>query len=134
MTQGLARLRYLAEHATFGLVLGASGLGKSALVKRFLHEVRGPACQPIYLHLTHLPSNGLLKLLVTAPGETPTRGKDRLFAQIVQRALYPRFARVVPVRVYGTPQRGRYAEKTSRQHFCAGLAQKVFSRLTLQES
>ena len=66
MTQGLARLQYLVEHATLGLVLGASGLGKSALVKRFLHEVRGPACLPIYLHLTHLSSNGLLKLLVTA--------------------------------------------------------------------
>jgi general secretion pathway protein A len=86
MSQGLARLHYLAEHATLGLVLGASGLGKSALVKRFLHEVRGPACQPIYLHLTHLPANNLLKLLVTALGETPCRGKDRLFAQIVQRA------------------------------------------------
>jgi general secretion pathway protein A len=86
MTEGLARLQYLAEHATLGLVLGASGLGKSALVKRFLHEVRGPACHPVYLHLTHLSSNGLLKLLLAALGETPSRGKERLFAQIVQRA------------------------------------------------
>lgn len=86
MTEGLARLQYLAEHGTLGLVLGASGLGKSALVKRFLHEVRGPACQPVYLHLTSLSANGLLKLLVTALGETPSRGKERLFAQIVGRA------------------------------------------------
>ena len=33
MQQGLARLRYLAEQATVGLVTGASGVGKSALLE-----------------------------------------------------------------------------------------------------
>ena len=42
MQQGLARLRYLAEQATVGLVTGASGVGKSALLKRFLHELPRP--------------------------------------------------------------------------------------------
>ena len=64
MQQGLARLRYLAEQATVGLVIGASGVGKSALLKRFLHELHGPRWQPVYLHLTHLSAAGLLKLLV----------------------------------------------------------------------
>lgn len=84
--QGLARLRYLAEHATVGLVTGPSGVGKSVLLKRFLHELSGPQWEPVYLHLTHLPAAGLLKLLVTKLGEVPRRGKERLFEQIFEKA------------------------------------------------
>lgn len=86
MQQGLARLRYLAEEATVALVTGASGVGKSALLKRFLHELSRPRWQPVYLHLTHLPAAGLLKLLIGQLGEVPRRGKDRLFEQILQKA------------------------------------------------
>jgi general secretion pathway protein A len=86
MQQGLARLRYLAEQATVALVTGASGVGKSALLKRFLHELPGPRWQPVYLHLTHLPAAGLLKLLVGKLGELPRRGKERLFEQILGKA------------------------------------------------
>jgi general secretion pathway protein A len=86
MCQGLARLRYLADQATVGLVTGASGVGKSALIKRFMHELPRPQHEPVYLHLTHLPSAGLLKLLVTKLGEVPRRGKDRLFEQILDKA------------------------------------------------
>ena len=86
MQQGLARLRYLAEQATVGLVIGASGVGKSALLKRFLHELHGPRWQPVYLHLTHLSAAGLLKLLVGKLGEVPRRGKERLFEQILGKA------------------------------------------------
>ncbi len=86
MQQGLARLRYVAEHGTVGLITGASGVGKSALLKRFLHELSGPQWQPVYLHLTHLPAAGMLKLLVSKLDEVPRRGKDRLFQQILEKA------------------------------------------------
>ncbi|HUY35961.1 MAG TPA: ATP-binding protein [Pirellulales bacterium] len=86
MRQGLARLRYLADQATVGLLTGASGVGKSALLKRFLHELAGPQYEAVYLHLTHLPAAGLLKLLVAKLGEIPRRGKDRLFEQILDKA------------------------------------------------
>jgi general secretion pathway protein A len=86
LRQGLARLRYLADQATLGLVTGPSGVGKSALLKRFLHELPRPQYEAVYLHLTHLPSSGLLKLLVARLGEVPRRGKDRLFEQILDRA------------------------------------------------
>jgi general secretion pathway protein A len=86
MQQGLARLRYVAEHGTLGLVTGASGVGKSALLKRFMHELSGPGWQPVYLHLTHLPAAGMLKLLVSKLDEVPRRGKDRLFEQILAKA------------------------------------------------
>ena len=86
MQQGLARLHYVAEQATVGLITGASGVGKSALLKRFLHELHGPRWQPVYIHLTHLPAVGLLKLLVGKLGEVPRRGKERLFEQILGKA------------------------------------------------
>jgi general secretion pathway protein A len=97
MRQGLARLRYLADQATVGLVTGASGVGKSALVKRFLHELSGPQYEPVYLHLTHLPSAGLLKLLVAKLGEVPRRGKERLFQQILDKARHTEGAMLVIV-------------------------------------
>lgn len=86
LQQGLARLRWLVEEATVGLVTGPSGVGKSILLKRFLYDLTGPQWEPVYLHLTHLPAAGLLKLLVTKLGEVPRRGKDRLFEQILGKA------------------------------------------------
>ena len=43
-------------------------------------------CQALYCHLSHLPSAGLLKLVVTQLGETPRRGKERIYEQILERA------------------------------------------------
>ncbi len=85
--EGLARLRYLAQDATVGLLSGPSGVGKSALVQAFLKDLEGPGWEVIYVHLTHLPSAGLLKLLVSRLDEPPRRGKDRLFQQILDRAV-----------------------------------------------
>jgi general secretion pathway protein A len=86
MKEGLARLNYLAESVTLGLVTGPTGCGKSTLLKCFLHELSHQRCEPVYCHLTHLKSTGLLKSLVSELGEVPKWGKERLFAQILQRA------------------------------------------------
>ncbi len=86
LREGLARLHYLAQHSTVGLLTGTSGVGKSALLKRFLHELKGPQSEPVYLHLTHLSAAGLLKLLVSKLGEVPRCGKGRLFEQILEKA------------------------------------------------
>jgi general secretion pathway protein A len=86
LTQGLARVRYLTAAGTLGLVTGASGVGKSALLKRVWHELRGPGIQVYYLHLAHLSSNDLLRLLVRTLGETPLWSKDQLLGQIRDRA------------------------------------------------
>lgn len=75
LTQGLARLRYLTAAGTLGLITGASGVGKSALLKRVWHELRGPGVQVHYLHLAQLSSNDLLRLLVRTLGETPNKPK-----------------------------------------------------------
>lgn len=86
MQEGLARLNYLVTGGTLGLVTGPTGAGKSALLKRFLHELSRQQCESIYCHFTHLNSTGLLKLVVSQLGEVPRRGKERLFEQILQRA------------------------------------------------
>ena len=85
MDEGLARLEYLLEHGALGMFTGPSGVGKSALIKRFLHGVQ-QQCETVYCHLTHLPSSGLLKLVAAQLGETPRRGKERLYEQILERA------------------------------------------------
>ena len=85
MKEALARLTFLVDHAALGLVTGPSGVGKSALLKCFLDKLP-QRCEAVYCHLTHLPSSGLLKVLVAQMGEVPRRGKDRLFDQIYQAA------------------------------------------------
>lgn len=86
MEEGLARLNYLVAQGELGLVTGPSGVGKSALVKRFLHGLGPQQCETVYCHLAHLSAAGLLKLVAAQLGETPKRGKDRLFEQILERA------------------------------------------------
>jgi general secretion pathway protein A len=86
LTQGLARLQYLTAAGSVGLITGSSGVGKSALLKRVWHDLRGPGVQVYYLHLAQLSSNDLLRLLARTLGETPLWSKDQLLCQIRQRA------------------------------------------------
>lgn len=86
MQEGLARLNYLVTGGTLGLVTGPTGVGKSALLKRFLHELSRQQCESVYCHLTCMNSIGLLKQVLSQLGEVPRRGKERLFEQILQRA------------------------------------------------
>jgi len=86
MQEGLARLNYLVTGGTLGLVTGPTGAGKSALLKRFLHELSRQQCESVYCHLTCVNSIGLLKQVLSQLGEVPRRGKERLFEQILQRA------------------------------------------------
>jgi len=86
MKEGLARLDFLITMGELGMLTGPSGVGKSALLKRFLHGLTPQQCEIVYCHLTHLPANGLMKLIVTQLGEPPRRGKDRVYEQILERA------------------------------------------------
>lgn len=85
MTQGLARLEYLATAGSIALVAGQTGVGKSSLLKLFLHTLSKNRYQPVYVHLTHVTPIGLLRLIVRDLGEVPKRGKENLFLQILEK-------------------------------------------------
>lgn len=86
ISEGLARLEYLAHQGTIGLITGQTGVGKSSLIRLFFHSLSPTRHRPLYIHLTHLNSNALLRLIVIGMGEAPARGKERLFLQVLQRA------------------------------------------------
>jgi general secretion pathway protein A len=86
VTQGLARLDYLAHAGCIAVVTGHTGVGKSSLVKLFLNSLSPNRYNPVYLHLTHVNALGLLKLIVRSLGEVPKRGKENLFLQILEKS------------------------------------------------
>lgn len=85
MSQGLARLDYLATQATLGLLIGPTGVGKSSLLRLWIESLSRHQYQPVYVHLTHVEVCALLRLIVTALGEKPKLGKDRLLLQILDK-------------------------------------------------
>ncbi len=87
MEEAKARLNFLVDNGTLGLLLGASGLGKSALIKQFLHGLSPQRCEAVYCHLTHLTGSGLLRAVLVQLGEAPRRGKERLYQQLLDRAV-----------------------------------------------
>jgi len=86
MEQGLARLDYLTAQGTLGLLVGPTGVGKSSLLRLWIDSLSPHQYHPVYLHLTHVEASALLRLIVTALGEKPRLGKDRLFLQILDPA------------------------------------------------
>lgn len=83
--QGLARLEYFAQEGLIALLLGQTGVGKSSLLRLFLHALAKNRYNAHYVHLTHLSARGLLRLIVGELGEAPAFGKDHLFTQILER-------------------------------------------------
>ena len=86
ISQGLARLKYLAEGGDIALITGQTGVGKSSLIKLFINSLSRHRYNPVYVHLTHVEAPGLLKLIVKSLGEMPKRGKESLFLQIQEKA------------------------------------------------
>lgn len=86
MHQGLSRLSYFLHTGTIALLTGQTGVGKSSLLKLFLHALATNRYSPVYLHITNMRTSCLLKLIVAGLGEIPKNTKDRLFTQILDRA------------------------------------------------
>jgi len=85
MDEALARLKFFRDQGQLALVGGQTGVGKSTLLRLFINALPQNRYQPIYLHLTQVNANAFLRLIVTALGENPKMGKDRLFIQIIER-------------------------------------------------
>jgi general secretion pathway protein A len=86
IAEALARLDYLATQGTIGLLTGPAGVGKSSILRMFLHSLPANRYQPVYLYLTHVNANALLRLLVMGLNEMPARGREKLLVQILQCA------------------------------------------------
>ena len=83
--QALAGLHFFEQQSTIGLILGQTGIGKSSLLRLFIHELPQNRYHPLYLHLTQLNANAFLRLIVTQLGEKPKMGKDRMLLQLLDR-------------------------------------------------
>lgn len=83
--QALARLKFFQDQASMALIIGQTGIGKSTLLRLFIHNLPQNRYHPLYVHLTPINANAFLRLIVTKLGETPKMGKDRLFLQIADR-------------------------------------------------
>ena len=83
--QALARLKFFEQEGAIALIIGQTGLGKSSLLRLFIHELPHNRYHPVYLHLTPLNANAFLRLIVTKLGEKPLMGKDRMLLQILDR-------------------------------------------------
>lgn len=85
IAQGLTRLQYLLHGGTIALITGYTGVGKSSLLKLFLGSLSGNHYTPVYIHITHIKTTSLLKLIVSGMGEIPKNTKERLFGQIFDK-------------------------------------------------
>ncbi len=83
--QALARLQFFSQCAQLAVVLGHTGTGKSSLLRLYLSALPKNHFNPVYLHLTLVNPNALLRLIVNALGEKPKMGKDRLFLQLIDK-------------------------------------------------
>ena len=82
INRGLAHISFLASNGILGLITGIAGVGKSTLIRLFIDAYKTKSFNLIYLHHTHLKSLPFLKILVTALGEIPAHGKEKVFNQI----------------------------------------------------
>ena len=85
INQGLARFEYFLSQGLLALLIGQTGVGKTSLLRLFIHSLSRNKVIPVYLHLTNITAKGLLRLLVASLGEVPKIGKDRLFLQIMDK-------------------------------------------------
>ena len=83
--QALARLKFFEQQGAIALIIGQTGLGKSSLLRLFIHATAQNRYHPLYLHLTPLNANAFLRLMVIKLGEKPKLGKDRMLLQILER-------------------------------------------------
>lgn len=83
--EALARLKFFEQQGSIALILGQTGIGKSSLLRLFIHQLPQNRYRPLYLHLTPLNANAFLRLIVTQLGEKPKMGKDRMLLQVLER-------------------------------------------------
>lgn len=85
--RGLAKLAYFRDHGRIALLCGRTGIGKTCLVRAFLAAAEPRLFLPVHITTSRLGATALLKLITTALGEKPARGRERIFGQLADKAL-----------------------------------------------
>jgi general secretion pathway protein A len=83
--EGLSRLHFTLNQGSLALVLGQTGIGKSSLLRLFKSTMPKNRYHAIHINLTSVTPTAFLRMMLTRLGESPRLGKDRLFAQIIDR-------------------------------------------------
>ncbi len=83
--QALARLDFFSAQGAFALVMGATGVGKSSLLRQFTRSLPPNRFHRLYLHQTSINAGAFLRMIVAGLGEAPRLGKDRLLMQITDK-------------------------------------------------
>jgi general secretion pathway protein A len=83
--EALARLTFFQKQGHIALLIGQTGVGKSSLLRCFIQNLPLNRYQIIYLSLTSVSPNALLRQIVIELGEPPKIGKDRLFHLILDK-------------------------------------------------
>ena len=85
--EALARLNYLAESGTIGLLTGATGVGKTCILKLFINRLSRNKYRTVYINFTSLTASGLLRLIAKKMGEgsNSIAGKEKTFSQILEK-------------------------------------------------
>ena len=86
MESAVAKLSYLVQDGSIGIITGQTGVGKSSLLRLFLETLPSNNYHPIYIHFTNVTSSSLLNLIAIELGANSTNSKDRRFLAIA-RAL-----------------------------------------------
>lgn len=84
-SQGLARMNYFLTDGILALLIGMTGVGKSSLLKLFMHSLPRNKVVLVAMHMTNISAKGVLRMLVNGLGEVPKIGKDRNFLQIMDK-------------------------------------------------
>ncbi len=84
--QGVARLTYFASgHSEVALLTAETGLGKSSLIRHFLHQLTRQAFNPVFVPFAKLSGHAFLRSMVSSLGEIPVSQKDTLFQQVIKK-------------------------------------------------
>lgn len=83
--QAFYRLDYFAKYGQVALLTGPTGVGKSRLLEHFLETLPAHVYYTLSPHISSVESPAMLRMIVSALGEKPSIGKDRLFRQIINK-------------------------------------------------
>lgn len=81
-----AKLDHFRDHARVALLCGRTGIGKTTLIRSFLAAADPRHFLPVFVKTSRLGASAILRLMVAAVGERPARGRERLFAQLIEKA------------------------------------------------